>query len=268
MRSYALANSTPAFLKESIVYAKKIVGTKKLLLRMDSSNDSLDNIKICCKEKIDWLIKRNLRSEDLGKWLQLAKDTGEKISSYRGKTVWYGTCFQEKKEMKEPLRIIFSVTERTMTSTGQSLLIPEIEVETYWTSLDLSPQEIISIYHGHGECEQFHSELKTDMDLERFPSEHFATNSLILLLGMLAYNLLRLCGQESLREDNGNITHKPVYRRKAGRRRIRTIMQDLIYMACRISHHARKWFISFGRYNHWEKVFINMYQRFTEPVPS
>jgi len=260
-------NGTPAFLKESIVYAKKVVGAKKLLLRMDSGNDSLDNIKICLEEKIDWLIKRNLRTEDLGAWLQLAKNTGEKVFSYQGKTVWHGRCFREVKNLKEPLRIIFSVTERTMTPTGQSLLIPDIEVETYWTSLDLSSDDIMNIYHEHGECEQFHSELKTDMDLERLPSERFSTNSVILLLGMLAYNLLRLCGQESLREDNGNIIHKPSYRRKAGRRRIRTIMQDLIYMACHITHHARKWFISFGRYNHWKKVFLQIYQRFTEPVP-
>lgn len=261
-------NGTPTFLKESIVYSKKIVGDKKLLVRMDCGNDSVDNIKICYEEEVDWIIKRNLRNEDLGKWLRLAKDTGEKVSSQAGKTVWYGECFREVKEMKEPLRIIFSVTELTMTSTGQSLLIPEIEVETYWTSLYLSPHEIIPIYQSHGECEQFHSELKTDMDLERLPSERFSTNAIILLLGMLAYNLLRLCGQESLREDNGNIAHRPIYRRKARRRRLRTIMQDLIYMACRITHHARKWFISFGQYNPWAKVWLNIYLRFREPVPA
>ena len=37
-------------------------------------------------------------------------------------------------------------------------------------------------------------------DLERLPSGKFQTNELVLLLGMVAYNLLRLIGQESLRE--------------------------------------------------------------------
>ncbi len=41
------------------------------------------------------------------------------------------------------------------------------------------------------------------MDLERLPSGHFKTNALVLPLGMSSYNILRLCGQESLREDNG-----------------------------------------------------------------
>ncbi len=34
---------------------------------------------------------------------------------------------------------------------------------------------------------QFHSELKTDLRLERFPSGKFRTNELVLLLGMVAY---------------------------------------------------------------------------------
>ena len=48
-----------------------------------------------------------------------------------------------------------------------------------------------------GECEQFHSEIKTDMDVERLPSGKFETNELVLELTVLAYNILRLIGQES-----------------------------------------------------------------------
>ena len=50
-----------------------------------------------------------------------------------------------------------------------------------------------------GECEQFHSEIKTDMDVERLPSGKFDTNELVLELTVLAYNILRLIGQESLK---------------------------------------------------------------------
>ena len=259
-------NGTPEFLKESLRYAKTIIGDRRLLVRMDSGNDSGDNIGICSEEKVDWLIKRNIRREDVERWLQVARDTGERVDERDGKTVWYGTTYRETKEGS--LRIIFAVTETSIDAAGQSLLLPEIEVETYWTSLDLCPKEIIDIYHDHGTCEQFHSELKTDMDLERLPSERFETNAVVLLFGMVAYNLLRLCGQESLREDNGNILHRPVYRRKATRRRIRTVMQDLIYMACHITHHARKWYISFGKYNPWARVWLAIYVRFLEPVPA
>ncbi|WP_274522435.1 hypothetical protein [Ectothiorhodospira variabilis] len=35
---------------------------------------------------------------------------------------------------------------------------------------ELSDDDIIALYRGHATCEQFHSEFKTDMDLERLPS--------------------------------------------------------------------------------------------------
>jgi len=43
----------------------------------------------------------------------------------------------------------------------------------------------------HGECEQYHSEVKSDMDVERLPSGKFETNALVLELTVIAYNILR-----------------------------------------------------------------------------
>ena len=53
---------------------------------------------------------------------------------------------------------------------------------------------MIRLYHEHGESEQYHSEIKTDMDVERFPSGKFDTNELVLELTVLAYNILRVIG--------------------------------------------------------------------------
>lgn len=57
----------------------------------------------------------------------------------------------------------------------------------------------MKFYEAHGTNERFHSEIKTELDLERFPSNKFATNNLILHLGLLTYNILRIIGQESLK---------------------------------------------------------------------
>lgn len=46
--------------------------------------------------------------------------------------------------------------------------------------------------------------------------EMLSSHSGLALIGALL-NRTRLCGQESLREDNGTI---PLYRRKAGKRRV------------------------------------------------
>ena len=83
------------------------------------------------------------------------------------------------------LRIVFKVTERTIEANGQqTLLVPRLEVDTYWISLlDAEAARVIELYHAHGTSEQFHSELKTDLDLERLPSGKFQTNELVLLLG-------------------------------------------------------------------------------------
>jgi hypothetical protein len=257
--------NTPEYLRDSIRYSKQITN-QQLLVRMDAGNDSVDNIKICVKEGVDWIIKRNLRKEDKHRWLDLAKKEGTSTSPRAGKTIWRGSTYRNVPGVEKPLRIVFEVTERTITKKGQILALPDIEVDTYWTSLDCPAYETVLLYHDHGESEQFHSELKSDMDLERLPSKHFDTNAVVLLLGMLAYNILRICGQESVREDNGALDKRPTYRRKAGRRRIRTVMQDLIYMACRVIRHSRKWFLTFGRSAPGAELWKTLYVRFTQPL--
>lgn len=70
----------------------------------------------------------------------------------------------------------------------------------------------LAIAQQKGECEspreQFHSELKTDLDLERLPAGKFATNELILHLGVLTYNLIRIIGQESLKTSDAPLKKK------------------------------------------------------------
>ena len=174
----------------------------------------------------------------------------------QGKQVWSGERYIKKPGIKEPLRLVFRVTRRTMDANRQVLLIPEIEVETYWTSLNDDVATVIRLYRAHATSEQFHSELKTDLGLERLPSGKFQTNELVLLLGMVAYNLLRMIGQESLREADAPI------RKKVSRRRVRSVMQDLVYLACRLVKHARRWTLSFGRHCPWLTTWRRVYLRF------
>ena len=97
------------------------------------------------------------------------------------------------------MRIVYEVIERTIDKRDQILLETDIEVNTWWINLGWTDDQIIKSYHAHGVCEQFHSEIKTDMDVERLPSGKFATNELALELTIIANNLLRMIGQESLK---------------------------------------------------------------------
>ena len=146
------------------------------------------------------------------------------------------------------------MTVRSITRDGQFTVIPEIEVEMFWTSMDYSSEEIVELYHKHATSEQFHSELKTDMDLERLPSGKFKTNDLILHIGLLAYNILKIIGQNTI----GN-PHVPI-RKNVKRRRIKTVIRDMILSAAKFVRHSRRKFIKFGKHNKWFAVINNLYQ--------
>jgi len=74
----------------------------------------------------------------------------------------------------------------------------------------------------HGTHEQFHAEFKTDLDLTRLPSGKFESNALVCHLAALAMNILRLMGQRGLMGPDAPVRHS------AKRRRIKTVMQELI----------------------------------------
>ena len=44
------------------------------------------------------------------------------------------------------MRIVYEVIERTIDKHGQFLLIPDIEVNTFWTNLGDSDDDIIDLY--------------------------------------------------------------------------------------------------------------------------
>ena len=131
------------------------------------------------------------------------------------------------------MRIVYEVIERSIDKHGQFLMETDVEVNTFWTNLGWSDDEIIASYHAHGECEQYHSEIKTDMDVERLPSGKFETNELVSELTIIAFNLLRMIGQESLK-------HKPDQKKRVKRRRIRTVIGNMILLASHVTTHARE----------------------------
>ncbi len=143
-------------------------------------------------------------------------------------------------------------------ANGQHLLIPDFEVEAYWTSLsiaDADADEVIEQYHQHGTSEQYHSEIKTDMDLERLPSAKFATNQLVLHCALLAYNCLRMIGQIA------NQSTQFPRRKMAQRRRLKTVIQNLIYLAARLVRHARRLKLAFAKWSPWFDTFEFVYAR-------
>lgn len=253
---------TPEFLAESIRMGRAVSAGTRLLFRLDAGNDAAVNIRemdgLC-----DYIIKRNLRHESTEEWLAIAKTSGAVVSPREGKTVWIGSVRRmiEVKAIKDKnistfrheVRVVFEVTERSITAKGERLLLPSIEVNSWNTSLeDVSELEIIALYHDHGTSEQFHSEFKSDMGVERLPSAKFAVNRTVMVAAMLAYNLLRRLGKEMLKV-------MPVP--GVERRRLRTVIHEFMYLAAKVVSKARRIFLKFSRDYQWTFQFGEIYAR-------
>jgi len=258
--------NTPDFLRETLKLCHQITNAP-LLIRLDSGNDASENLGILIEDGSYFIVKRNLRSESLELWLDNVKEwcLPENIRTPRdGKTVYVGSSWKDvnyidsnQNEKTICMRMGYEITERNIDKHGQILLAPDIEVNTFWTNTDFSDDTLIELYHKHGESEQFHSEIKTDMDIERLPSGKFDTNELVIELTVLAYNILRIMGQVSLNSGSSPQTKHPVKRR-----RLRTVINNLILIAAHVTNHSRKLLLALGRCNVWRFAFLDLFRRF------
>ena len=231
---------------ERVVPRAKSLTPHRLLARLDSGHDAAENRAWFSAHHVDFIIKWNPRKQDLGAWLKRAEAAKADWSMPReGKRVGIFCEVVEETFADEThtFRRVIRVTERTIDKHGVSLLIPEITLEGWWTTLGEMPcpdARVIALYCDHATSEQFHSEFKTDLDIERLPSGKFATNDLVMACAVLAYNILRWIGLEGLTGPDAPIRHA------AKRRRLRTVMQELIYVAARVVESGRQLALKFS----------------------
>jgi len=222
-----------------------------ILLRKDSGFDSMELMRAIESynrpgmPRVDFLIKWNPRKTDaaqvaaqrdadpLTRWQHPRK--GKRVTTWEEAPLIAG--------IDRPVRRVLRLIERTIDAKGQHLIMPERVLEGWTTTLaakQFSAADIIELYADHGTHEQFHSEFKTDLDLERLPSGRFDTNYLVCDLAALAMNILRLMGQAGLHGPDAPVRHA------AKRRRIKTVMQELIYRAGRLIEHGRRLVLGLG----------------------
>jgi len=228
---------TVAFITTCIEKLSKLKLGVRFLFRLDSGNDAFETLKVIIANCCYCIIKRNKRKESDEKWLKIAKRHGKLTRPRKGKKVWIGKINtnpkNKKGEILKDVYIVFEVTERKRDSAGQKLLIPEVEVNSWWTNLNCDAEKVIELYHEHATSEQFHSELKHDLGVERLPSGKLAVNKILLGIAMNAYNILRYLGQLSIIETK---KEKPV---KEKRRRLGTIIREIICIAGKLVQHSR-----------------------------
>lgn len=244
------------------------LSAQMLLTRLDSAHDSKEtrawHYEATTPLLLDFIIKWNPRKEasqeNKEKWLDYANELGPHArweTPREGKrVVTFSIYAEENFEGKcHTTRRVMQITERTIDKRGQLLLIPELEIEGWWTTLELPDEAIKALYRDHATSEQYHSEFKTDMDLERLPSGKFASNALVLTMGSFVYNVLKWIGLVGLMGKDSPVRHK------AKRRRVRTVMQELIYVGVHIYERSRRLVMRFGKCSPGFNSFQLVYQR-------
>ena len=249
-------NQTAEFIADCMSSVKELGLSGQTLLRLDSGNDAEENFTHFGQSY--FIVKRNLRKESREQWLATARQVGQLESSREGKNVYTGFVDHLRpggaKSSLEPVPVAFEVIERLTDPDGNYLLEPEIEVNTFWTNLPCAKaREIIDLYHDHGTSEQFHSEFKSDLDIERLPSDKLCVNKIVLLCGMLAFNLLRSVGQEVVKRAQ----LAPV-KIEVKRWRLKTVLQTIIYCAVRVVRHGRGIGLNFGKSCPWFDVIADL----------
>ena len=239
-----------------------------LLARLDSGFDSsalmtcLESMNVPGLPQLDWLIKWNPRSTDVAQMAAEIDAAGTAWARPRaGKRVatWeHSVEVSGVPGVQRPVRRVLRLVERTIGSGGQHLILPEYELDGWTTTLPtrIDAQQVMALYADHGTHEQFHAEFKTDLDLTRLPSGKFDTNALVCRLAALTMNILRLMGQRGLLGPDAPVRHE------AKRRRIKTVMQELIYRAGRLIEHGRQMVLGLGANDRAAAVFLRLHAQF------
>lgn len=223
-----------------------------ILLREDSGFDcaaqmqAIESYNRAGLPQVDWLIKWNPRKTNVAE-VAAQRDADPHTrweQPRRGKRV---TMWEEAVSIEGVTRPVRRVLR---------LIQPEFQLDGWTTSLScerFSGQDIIALYADHGTHEQFHSEFKTDLDLERLPSGKFDTNYVVCGLAALTMNILRLMGQAGLHGPDAPVRHE------AKRRRLKTVMQELVYRAGRLIEHGRRLILGLGANDRSAKAFTRVH---------
>lgn len=121
-----------------------------LLVRLDSAHDALQTrTELADTEATDFIVKWNPRKQDVEAWWQRAEK--EKRVTSDPKRPGKRTALLDEAISCEhdgrsyTFRRLVRLVERTVDRKGQPLLLPEREIEGWWTSLDVPATQIIEL---------------------------------------------------------------------------------------------------------------------------
>ena len=151
------ALGTEEFLKGIFPRLERLVPTDaKVLERSDSGFDSACLLFLQAGERdrlsalgrsFDYIVKWNPRKQDKPGWVARAETAHAFRDTRPGKREALLSLDVERawKKAHRTFRLIVKVVERTIDKKGQQLLVPDIEIEGWWTSLTEAPESVIDV---------------------------------------------------------------------------------------------------------------------------
>lgn len=247
---------------------------KRVLVRVDSGHDDAKFTDACIENGVSFIVKRNHRRESHADIIADMRNNVTPVVSAHGNHSLFLQTYDNispANAKRRELLAVFKLVEDFTNAPMLSLLPKEnrpCELSSYWTNLDvversdkqfgfLTAKACDQLYREHATSEQFHSELKSDMNMELLPSKYFATNKLFLHIAALSFNVLRIIGDHAVNNDKRLQHHK---KESIMRIRLRTVIDKICTIAFKIVRHARRIFIKFGRRAFFYETFVKIYQ--------
>jgi hypothetical protein len=135
-------------------------------------------------------------------WGSLLKNYGNKINWHDTKIQFFesknceiGDVIYPKKGLtmgKTFLRVVFIRTKKKIIQTGDNHPYYYYAIVTNMSSSEMTNERIIQFYRKRSQVENNIKDLKNGMDFHHFPCQSLKANHVWGLMGIIAYNLMRL----------------------------------------------------------------------------
>jgi len=268
-RRHANCPGTDEYIMRTMNLARRLCPGQTLLARFDLGNDADRNIVALSGLPNSFFLIKHLQrgcNADYSKEALIEEVMSNYTSKYikKDNAIYYNwekeslaaVIDENGKQIIAKCRKILCVVELTHDlNTGAPLLIPYRSLHMWRTNLPkkYSPEQVIELYKDHATSEQFHSEFKCDLDVERLPSSKFLTNKLIMTMAKIAFNLLRFIGHQAIQSTLINP------KKKLTRIRLRTVLLKIMYLPSKLIRKHKQWTVVLPRSNPLSRLFSEVY---------
>ncbi len=156
-----------------------------------------------------------------------------KLNFFKSNKCQTGSCMYPIKGLygQSFLRVVFIRTKKKKITKDNKRYYDYYAIVTNITEREMNEEKIVKFYRKRANVENFIKDLKYGMDFLHFPSGTLRVNQVWGMMGIYAYNLMRM-SSFILYPERGCF--------------LKRVRMKMVTLACRIKKHARKVYIEFN----------------------